>query len=193
MDPAHLEHEATGTPRQKTTLKTFRFPGELSLALEKEAEEHGISLNAQVSSILTQHTEWDAKAAKFGFIPIYKPTFIALLDEMSDDALRKIGRTIHLTMWKEMAEFFLAGSSGEALLDFLARPKPFPVVQTEVKRQGREYMAVFHHDLGPKWSVVLSSALDEFVRSSFHAQPTISAGDTVVTAQFVAQQANSPT
>lgn len=178
---------------RRTTLKTFRFSEELALALEEEAKEQGITLNALASSILTKHAEWDAKAGRFGLIPIYKPIFAALLGATDDETLNRIGRTVLAVMWKEMASFWLHDSSGDGILDFLSRHRQLPYVQTEIKKEGRDYTIVFHHDLGPKWSIVLHSALDEFVRKSFHAQPTVSVGDTVVTAQFVAPQADSPT
>jgi hypothetical protein len=170
---------------RKTTLRTFRFTEELARTLDAEAQEQGMTLNALVSSILTKYVEWDAKAAKFGYIPTYKPIFEGLLQASDDESLDKMGRTVLAPMWKEMASFWYHDSSERRILDLLSmRSRHLPYVQTEVRNDGRKYTIVTHHDLGPKWSVVLHGALDELVRKSFHAQPMITVGDTVVTVEF---------
>jgi len=171
--------------QRKTTLRTFRFPEELAHALEAEAQEQGLTLNALVSLILTKHEEWDVKAAKFGYIPTYKPIFESLLQTSDEASLNRVGRTILAPMWKEMASFWFEDSSEDRILDLLSmRSRHLPYVQTEVRKEGRKCTIVTHHDLGPKWSIVLQGALDELVRKSFHVQPTISVGDTVVTVDF---------
>jgi hypothetical protein len=181
--------EPSDQPRQrKSTLRTFRFPEELARGLEAEAQEQGLTLNALVSSILTKYLEWDAKAATFGFIPMYKPVFAELLQASDEESLDRMGRTVLAPMWKEMASFWYHDSSEGRVLDLLSmRSRHLPYVQTEVQKEGRKYTIVTHHDLGHKWSIVLHGALDELVRTSFHTQPTISVGDTVVTVQFSGQ------
>jgi hypothetical protein len=175
-----------GTPNQrKTTLRTFRFPEELAHLLEAEAQEQGMTLNALVSLVLTRHMEWDAKAAKFGYIPVYKPLLVSLLQASDEESLNQMGRTMLAPMWKEMASFWFHDSSEERILDLLSmRSRHLPYVQSEVRKEGRKCTIVTHHDLGPKWSIVLHGAFDELVRKFFHAQPTISVGDTVVTVDF---------
>jgi len=179
--------------REKTTLRTFRLSEALALDLEEEAENQGMTLNALASSILTKHVEWDRKAEEIGFIPVYKPFFLALLAAMDDKALDQMGRTILVPLWKDMAEFWLQDPSGDRILDFLSKSRHLPYAQTEVKRQGRDYTIVFHQDLGPRWSIVLHGALDDLARKFFRAQPTISMGETVNTVRFTIPQANSPT
>jgi len=178
--------ESGDQPRQrKTTLRTFRFPDELARTLEADAQEQGMTLNALVSSILTKYVEWDAKAAKFGYIPIYKPIFEDLLQAADEASLDRMGRSVVAPMWKEMATFWFHDSADARILDFLSmRSRHLPYVQSEVMRDGHKCTIVTHHDLGPKWSTVLHGALDELVRKSFHAQPAISVGDTVVIAEF---------
>jgi hypothetical protein len=184
MDGASSDPSETAHPR-KTTLRTFRFSEELAYALEAEAEEQETTLNALVSSVLTKHVEWDAKANKFGFIPTYKPIFTGVIQMLDDESLDRIGRTVLPGMWKEMASFWFQDSSVDKILDLLSvRSRLLPYVQTEVKKEGRQCTIVTHHDLGPKWSVVLHGAFDELVRKLFHSQPTISVGDTVVTVEF---------
>ena len=144
-----------------------------------------MTLNALVSSILSKYVEWDAKAAKFGYIPVYKSVFMDLLQTSDDKSLDELGRTVLAPMWKEMASFWFHDSSVDRILDLLSmRSRHLPYVQTELRKEGRMYTIVTHHDLGHKWSVALRGAFDELVRKSFRTQPTISAGDSVVTVEF---------
>jgi len=189
----HLD-EGTGSHKRKTVLKTFRFSEELVLLLEKGAEKEGTTINALAGSILTQYLGWETKAKEFGFVPIYKPLFRAIFEALDDETLIRIGRKALPEMWKEMAEFWFQDSSADKILDIWSvRSRHLPYVQTEVKKQGNTYSIVFHHDLGPKWSIVIRSALDEMVRKSFLAQPTLTMGESIVTAQFSEPPRNSST
>jgi hypothetical protein len=192
MNPAPSKPEENDGRHRKTTLRTFRFSEELAQAIEEEAEKRGITLNALASSILTKHVEWDEKAGEMGFIEVYKPVFMALIGTMDDKVLEQMGRTILVPMWEDMAEFWLQDPSGDRILDFMSKWRNLPYVQTEVKRQGREYTIVSHHDLGPKWSITLRGALDELARKFFRAQPTVNIGETVVTVRFTIPEVNSP-
>ena len=174
------------TARQrKTTLRTFRLPEELARVLELEAQEQGMTLNALASSIFTKYAEWDGRAAKFGYIPVYKPVFEGLLQASDDESLDRMGRKVIAPMWREMASFWFHDSSADRILEFLPmRSRHLPYVQMVVNKEGRKCTIVTHHDLGPKYSVMLHGAFDELVRNSFHTQPMISVGDTVLTVEF---------
>jgi hypothetical protein len=175
--------EKAGTRLRRTSLKTFRLPEGLLLLLEREAEAQGTTLSALVSSILTNYIEWDVKARKFGFIPVYKPIFTMLSETPDVKALDQIGRNALLGTWKEMTEYWFQESSPEMVLQFLEfQSRYIPYVQTGVRRQGNSYTVVLHHDLGPTWSVVYRGALDELARRMFKAQPVIDMGNTVVKA-----------
>jgi hypothetical protein len=50
--------------KKKTVLRTIRIDKNLDDALDKDAEEHGVSENALVSSILAKYIEWDRYAEK---------------------------------------------------------------------------------------------------------------------------------
>ena len=48
-----------GKSKKKTGRKTIRMDKDLDDALDKDAEEHGVSENALISSILAKYIEWD--------------------------------------------------------------------------------------------------------------------------------------
>jgi hypothetical protein len=176
--------EVVNNHSRKTVLKTFRFSEDLMCSLENEAKEEGTTINALVNTVITQHLEWEIKARRFGYTPMYKPLLRVLIESLDEESLAQTGKVIP-DMWKEMAEFWFQDSSGEKILDFLSfRSRYVPQMQAEVRRADHKHMVVYHHDLGPKWSFVMQNALDELVRRSFRTPPAIDTGETVVTALF---------
>jgi hypothetical protein len=178
---------------RKSTLKTVRIPESLARYLEEEAADQGVTVNGLVNSVLGKYSDWDKKANEFGFLSIHKSLFTSLVDEVDEETLARIGREVLLTIWKEMAEFFYQDSSPEKILDVLCiRPRPFPAgLGTTVTREDGKYVIISHHQLGPKWSIALKSALQELVRKSFHVEPQVSAGESVVTVRFKANRAET--
>ncbi len=109
-----------------------------------------------------------------------------LIEELDDETLARIGKETLTATWKEMAEFFLQDSSPGKILEVLSmRSKINPTrLRTRTMREEDMYTIVLRHDFGPKWSIVEKSALQELVRTTFLAEPRISAGDSVVTVHF---------
>jgi hypothetical protein len=183
--------EVAGHQRRKTVLKTFRFSEDLMRSLEFEAMEEGTTINALVGTVITQHLEWEIKARRFGYTPMYKPILRSLLEELGEESLAKIGKALP-EMWKEMAEFWFQDSSAEKVLEFLSfRSRYVPQMQAELKREGNTFTIVYHHDLGTRWSTVIQNALDELVRRSFRTPTTVCTGETVIEVQFPVPPENS--
>jgi hypothetical protein len=171
---------------RRTHLRTLRFSESLAHSLEKEAAEQGTTINALANSILEDYFTWNKKAREFGFISLHKPIFIRLLEGLDDEALARIGKEVLYTTWKEMADFWFGDSSPDRLLTVLAmRSRINPTrLRTRVTQEEGTYTIVLHHDFGPKWSIIDKSALQELVHNAFHAEPHITAGESVVTARF---------
>ena len=53
-----------GKGKKKTILRTIRIDKNLDDALDKDAEEHGVSENALIYSILAKYIEWARYAEK---------------------------------------------------------------------------------------------------------------------------------
>ena len=73
------------------------------------------------------------------------------------------------------------------------KSKTNPGAVTRITQEGGAYTIVMRHDFGPKWSIVVESALQEFVRKMFGVEPRITAGESVVTARFKADPRKIPT
>ena len=179
---------------RRSVLKTIRLPESLVRSLAKEAVEEGTTVNADVNSILSQHFEWHKKAQEFGFASIHQTLIKSMLEGLDDETLARMGREVMAPLWREMAEYWSQDSSPDGILNHLMfRSKFNPHHQTRITREENAYTVVLRHDFGPRWSIVTKNALQELVRQSFHAEPRITAGESVVTARFKVNPRKSPT
>jgi len=71
---------AEGKAKKKTVLRTIRIDKDLDDALDKDAEEHNVSENALISSILAKYIEWDRYAEKFGRVSLPNEALRAIID-----------------------------------------------------------------------------------------------------------------
>jgi len=178
---------------RKTRLKTVRLPESLVRSLEKEATDEGTTVNAEINSIISRHFNWDKKIQEFGIAELPKSMFMSLLEGCDDEMLARVGRE-SFAVRKEMAEFFFQDSSPKGILNFLMMRSKFnPRDQTRITQEEDKIAIVMRHDFGPRWSIVVKNGLDEFVKQSFHVEPRISSGESVVTARFKVNLRNLPT
>ena len=184
MSKAILTSNA-GKDERKTHLRTIRFPESLVRSLEKEAADEGTTVNALANSIISGYFDWTKKAREFGFLALHKPILIGLVEQLDDEALDRIGREIMAASWKEMAEFWFQDSSPNDILNALIMRSKFDSkISTRITQEEGMYTIVLRHDYGPKWSTVVAGALREFVKQSFHVEPRMSKGESVITARF---------
>lgn len=93
-----------------------------------------------------------------------------------------------------MAEYWLQDSTPDKMLEVLRlRAKLDSQTESRTTQDKDTYTIVFRNDYGPRFSIVAESALREFVKQSFHVEPRISRGDTVVTARFTVRPQKLPT
>lgn len=178
----------------KSVLKTIRFSESLARSLDEEAADEGITVNADVNSIIKRHFEWEKKAKQFGFTSTPRSLFLAILDASDNRMLAQIGREIVPSLWKELAEFWAQDSSPDGILESLKTRSAYnDSTQTKITRQGSDYTVVLRHDFGRKWSIVLKNALQEFVRQHFRAEARMTLGESVVTARFNVSSRSSST
>jgi hypothetical protein len=169
----------------KSVLKTFRLSGSLDRSLKKGAADEGTTVNALANSILGAYFGWRKKAREFGFIPLYRPVLMRIIEELDDEALARIGREGVAASWIEQAEFFLQDPTPTKTLEAMSRrSKTNPGATTRITQEDGAYTIVMLHDFGPRWSIVVKGALQGFVRKTFDVEPRITVGGSVVTARF---------
>ena len=174
-----------GKRERRSRLRTMRFPESLVRSLQKEAADEGSNANSLANSIISRYFDWDKRAREFGFITVHKPTLMRLIEMADDEGMAQMGREVILATWKEIAEFWVQGSTPEKILEALTMRSKFdPNTRARVTREEGEYWVVLRHDFGPKYSIALKSAIQELAKQASLAEPQISEGESVVTARF---------
>ena len=136
---------------------SFRLPVELVEDIQTEASLNDISPNVLVQQILEKYVKWDAKAAKAGFVPVTKGLLKELFDKIPEKEVIEIAERVER---KEFADIILLLRNDfniEAVLDEIesrARVSSFPFRYTS---KGKLHSFVIQHDIGPKWSLYLST------------------------------------
>jgi hypothetical protein len=187
----HLPKDDAG--RRKTVLRTVRISESSAHSLENEAVDESTTVNALINSIIRRHFEWDKKAEETGFTSIHRSVLKAIIEELDDEALLRIGRDVVPGWFKDMAEYWFQDSSPDRILDTInLRFKFNPLMRVRITREGDKYTVVLRHDLGPKWSILAEGAARELTRKYFHVEAQISRGESVVTGRFKTNPADKP-
>jgi len=73
-----------------STTRTIRIKKESDLVLEKEAERHGLSVNALVSNLIDRYVDSLRFFQSGSMVSMSSETLIALLDTMDDDEITSV-------------------------------------------------------------------------------------------------------
>lgn len=147
--------------KKKTVLRTIRIDKELDDALDKEAEDHGISENALISSVLAKYIEWDRYAEKFGRVSLPGEALRAIIEATDSDKLRSAAEEFTASVPKDYIMFHYRKLDIEACLlhlSFLSRHAGMFEYEIQ-KEQERNYTITIHHKFGEKWSYWLKESI----------------------------------
>jgi len=150
-----------GKGRKKTILRTIRLDKELDEALDKDAEEHGVSENALISSILAKYIEWDRYAEKFGRVSMQSEALKAILEATEQDRLSMAAEEFAASVPKDYLMFHYRKLDVEACLlhlSFLARYAGMFKYDVQIEQE-RNYTVTIHHKFGEKWSYWLRESI----------------------------------
>ena len=153
-----------GQPRE-TVLRTFRLDKDIVVGVEKVAHEKHTSPNNLVNLLLRDYLQWGFYHETRGSVSLSKRTFQSLLDNLSEQEIHALGLNLH-TNAKELALLKTGKWDLETYLLLADSSKYNGGARTEVKQDGDQYIIIMHHDLGPKYSQLVSDyhtkILDEF-------------------------------
>lgn len=140
---------------------TFRLKPDILVALRKECERNGLTLNALVSQILGHFTSWSSNAARAGFVPVPRQVLLSLLSGATEEEAAGLGRAVAENQASDIMLLMRGAVSEEALIAVLeAWLKEAGMPYSKSVRDGSTRMVV-HHDLGTKWSILTSTVLQE--------------------------------
>ena len=150
-----------GKSKKKTVLRTIRIDRDLDEALDKDAEEHGVSENALISSILAKYIEWDRYAEKFGRVSLPSEALKAIIEATEQDKLRMAVDEFVTSVPKDYIMFHYRKLDVEACLlhlSFLSRYAGMFKYEVQIEQE-RNYTVTIHHKFGEKWSYWLKESI----------------------------------
>jgi len=166
-------------------VKTFRLPKELLLALEKDAQEEGTTVNALVSTILIRYAEWGSSERKLGVISVTRPLLATLLESADPKKLAVVARRRLPTGWRNMALFKYHDVSPESMIRLHSLITKYGLAAAlDVRKEEGEYVISCSHQLGRNFSIMLKEGWDELIRTTYHVQPETRFDDELFTIRF---------
>jgi len=76
----------------KTETTSFRLNKEQLTALRQESKKQHISVNSLVNKMIKRYVEWDIFAPAIQYIPFPTTIIISMLNQLSEQQIRNIGR-----------------------------------------------------------------------------------------------------
>ncbi len=136
---------------------TFRFAKEVLDKLRFEAEQQSVSLNTVAQKIVSEYHDWHANAARAGMIPIHKSLLGLLLENISDDEVKKVAEFFADAKVKEILLVLRSGYDVASFLDMFESWLTVSSMLYAKEMKNNRYSYVIQHDLGMKWSLFLST------------------------------------
>ena len=147
--------------QEKDDTKNYSLDKDLDEALDKDAEEHGVSENALISSILAKYIEWDRYAEKFGRVSLPSEALKAIIEATEQDKLRTAAEEFATSVPKDYIMFHYRKLDVEACLlhlSFLSRYAGMFKYEVQIEQE-RNYTVTIHHKFGEKWSYWLKESI----------------------------------
>ena len=159
MDIDYLNSERKR--RKETILRTIRIDKDLDDALNRDANEHGVSENALISSILVRYIDWDRYSQKFGRVSLPNEALNAIIEATEPGKLKAAAEEFAASVPKDYIMFRYKKLDLEACLlhlSFLARYAGLFDYELQIEQE-RNYTITIHHKFGEKWSYWLKESI----------------------------------
>jgi hypothetical protein len=170
---------------KKTVLRSIRLSKDHDKVLELEADKKGMSVNSLVTSIIAKYVEWDRFAESFGFVSTTRQGFRSIFDQFSDEALVVHGKLMGSKNAPDITRYWFGALNLNTFFMFLDLFSKYSgLFHFERKSTGRTHAITFHHDLGPRYSVVLVNYVDQAVRNIVGVIPKFETGNNSFNATF---------
>ena len=171
--------------RKKTLIRSIRLSSEHDRVLEEEAKRKGLSVNSLLTTIITRYVEWDRFAERFGVVSVSRQGFKSMFDIFSDEMLLAHGRDVGARSATEITRFWFGKLNLETFLSFIALQSRYAgIYHYELSIKGRTYTVTFHHELGPRYNVVLANYFDQAIRNIVGVSPKIEKGINTIVVSF---------
>ena len=167
---------------KKSVVRSIRITKELDDVIRQDAEDAGVSSNALIASVLAKYAEWDRLADRFGFVTMARGGFRALLEEIEDERLLDLAENFAPSLSREVALHFFKKVNFETYYRLLMGVFRYGHLGEYYVEMGKDGDTLtIHHDLGRKWSLLLSRAIGQ----SFEAIANLSPEASIEESTFI--------
>lgn len=148
---------------KKTETASFRIDKDNLDKLRKEAEEKKLSLNVLLNQTIDHHVNFRSVAVPAGFLSFPKPVLVRIMEKLSEDEARKIGRD-HFEQDVEsiclmLRNKFDADTFMETVEYWL---KDCNITyRHDIEDQNHKYL--IFHDLGKNWSLYMAEFIGKTI------------------------------
>lgn len=164
-----------------TGAATFRFDRDALDQLKLEARQKQINLNTLVNQIVWSHLEWDANAAKAGFIPVRKQLIRKLFDSLTKEQVHAIASSIGRELTDETMFIMAKRRTAESILELIERWIRISgfSYRYEMDRDDH-HVYIIRHDMGMNWSLYLAQLFEEASSGLVTFKPDAEVTETAV-------------
>ena len=175
--------------KKKTILRTIRVSEELDSLIEKDAEDQNISANALITKIITHYVEWQRVIEKTSYVLMTSSLFKAIINEVSDEKIEEVAKTVLTTVIKELSILEFGKSDFDSILKTMFLIGKYETglrtsASSPVDGKDVRYTLTLYHDWGPKGSILFKTYFDNLIRNETGKPPTTSITEDVVTITF---------
>src|SRR5437867_11560582 len=150
---------------RRTTTRAFRIDDTVDRQLREWAEREGVTVSFLANKALRRLVEWDMYADRFGFIAMPKEGLSRMIELLSADEVRELGRWAGENVYRAFTTFVFKHLDLEAVLEVIPKltSRYTKAFEYEEKRDGSRTVIVMRHGRGRKYSLYY----EELVRALF--------------------------
>ncbi len=140
---------------RKTKTRAFRIDDTVDRQLRECAEREGVTVSFLANKALRRLVEWDMYADRFGFIAMPNEALSRMIDLLSDDEVRELGRWVGENVYRAFTAFVFKHLDLEAILEVMPKltSRYTKAFEYEEKRDGSRTVIVLRHGRGRKYSL----------------------------------------
>lgn len=170
---------------KKSVVRSIRITQELDDLIRQDAADKGLTVNALISSVLSKYAEWDRYADRFGFVTITRDGFRSFVEAIEDEKLVQIAEELGSRNPKEMTLFWFKRLNLATFLQYLSIYSRYGRIgEYEVEAANGSHTITLHHDLGSKYSLLLSRFLRKALETVANVSPQLSVGENALAIRF---------
>src|SRR6266581_2722708 len=106
---------------RKTTTRAFRIDETVDRQLREWAEREGVSVSFLANKALRRLVEWDMYADRFGFIAMPREALTRMIELLSEDEVRELGRWAGEDVYRAFTTFMFKHLDLETVLQVIPK------------------------------------------------------------------------